>query len=358
MKLKKFFAGVLAAAMMLTVGATAAFATEGTASSNTYTQDGKTYTDMSTVVVKKTYKLVGAGSNPAETFTLVQEGDGKMTDGDAIGSKAPALGTITGAKFDDGEATAAGVTKEITIELPTYTKVGVYEYELKEDDSAHTPGVKYFEGTIRLVVSVINGTNGQLRIAAVHTEVVGSKDKNDTFTNTYTANLLNVKKIVDGNLGDKNKDFHFTVNFDKGSNTNAPAGISYTLDGTTYKTVSFGEDGKASVGFDLAHGESLNFTNIPAGVTYTIAEDDYTTTAAGGYTTSHGTTEVLDDATEGLQTAVITAGADPYTSVFFNVKGGTIDTGVILDNAPYIVLLAVVAAAGVVLVLNKRRRED
>lgn len=29
MKLKKFFAGVLAAAMMLTVGATAAFATEG-----------------------------------------------------------------------------------------------------------------------------------------------------------------------------------------------------------------------------------------------------------------------------------------------------------------------------------------
>lgn len=29
MKLKKFFAGVLAAAMMLTVGATAALATEG-----------------------------------------------------------------------------------------------------------------------------------------------------------------------------------------------------------------------------------------------------------------------------------------------------------------------------------------
>lgn len=33
MKLKKFFAGVLAAAMMLTVGATAAFATTGSGSS-------------------------------------------------------------------------------------------------------------------------------------------------------------------------------------------------------------------------------------------------------------------------------------------------------------------------------------
>lgn len=345
MELKKFIAGVLAASMMLTVGAAAAFAAEGTAA------------DMSSVTVKKIYRVIGEGTSPAETFTLVQQGDGEVTDGDA--AEAPALGAITGASFAAGEATTDGVTKNITIELPTYTKVGVYEYKLKEDDTNHTPGVKYFEGTIRLVVSVINGTDGRLRIAAVHTETLDCEGKSDTFTNTYTANLLNVKKIVGGNLGDKTKDFHFTVHFDRGSNANAPTGIRYTLDGTTYKTVSFDETtGTASVGFDLAHGESLNFTNIPAGVTYTIAEDDYTTEAAGGYTTSHGTTEVLDDAAEGRETAVITAGAEPYTSVFFNVKGGIIDTGVIQDNAPYIVLLAVVAAAGAVVVLNKRRRED
>ena len=49
MKLKKFFAGVLAAAMMLTVGATAAFATApvidgsngNTGSSQTYTPVGE-----------------------------------------------------------------------------------------------------------------------------------------------------------------------------------------------------------------------------------------------------------------------------------------------------------------------------
>lgn len=54
MKLKKFFAGVLAAAMMLTVGATAAFAT-----GSTITLDGKEYSDAQTVTVKKVYKLEG-----------------------------------------------------------------------------------------------------------------------------------------------------------------------------------------------------------------------------------------------------------------------------------------------------------
>ena len=69
MKLKKFFAGVLAAAMMLTVGATAAFAT-----GSTITLDGKEYSDAQTVTVKKVYKLEGNGSNASsnETFTLVQ----------------------------------------------------------------------------------------------------------------------------------------------------------------------------------------------------------------------------------------------------------------------------------------------
>lgn len=52
MKLKKFFAGVLAAAMMLTVGATAAFAT-----GSTITIDGKEYSDAQTVTVKKVYKV-------------------------------------------------------------------------------------------------------------------------------------------------------------------------------------------------------------------------------------------------------------------------------------------------------------
>ena len=62
MKLKKFFAGVLAAAMMLTVGATAAFAE---------TPAGATADDS--VTITKTYKLENdntASGDDTFTFTI------------------------------------------------------------------------------------------------------------------------------------------------------------------------------------------------------------------------------------------------------------------------------------------------
>lgn len=195
MKAKKLLAGVLTCAMMLTMGMTA-FAAENEAQA----------TDQETVTIKKVYQLEGQGTSPAETFTLKQAGDGNVKDGDA--TFAPALGTITGAEFEKGAATVDGVTKKITVALPTYTNVGVYEYTLKEV-AGTTAGVIYHPGTIKLVVTVVNGDNGNLRIAGVHTET-GNNVKSDTITNTYSANTLKVSKKVEGNLGDKSKYFKFT----------------------------------------------------------------------------------------------------------------------------------------------------
>ena len=41
-----------------------------------------------------------------------------------------------------------------------------------------------------------------------------------------------------------------------------------------------------------------------------------------------------------------------------NTWGSTIDTGVILDNAPYMLMLAVVAGGAMMLVIKKRREEE
>ena len=363
MKLKKFFAGVLAAAMMLTVGATAAFAT-----GSTITLDGKEYSDAQTVTVKKLYKLEGSGSNAEETFTLVTYRIKQVADtivfhaneGDA--TSAPALGIITGAKFDAGTATAEGVTGNITITLPEYTKVGVYEYILKEDSTNKTAGVSYFEGSIKLVVSVVNGTNGQLRVAAVHTEGYDAQGnylgtKSDTFTNTYVANNIAVTKTVEGNLGDKTKEFGFTIDFEKAGNESAPTGITYTV-GDETKTVSFDADGKAQVKFTLKNGQTLNFVNVPKSVKYTVSEDDYTdkNDPTKGYTTTVSVNNSA--AATALSSGEQTMTKDAATVAFTNTKGATIDTGVILDNAPYIALLAIVAIGGVALMLNKRRRDE
>lgn len=123
MKLKKLFAGVVAAAMMATM------AMPSFAAKHTYNEGA--LEDHDSITVTKVYSLVGTGSSPDETFTLEQVGDGVVKKGGA--TTAPALGTITGAHFEVGDATANGASKDITITLPNnFTTPGIYEYTLKE----------------------------------------------------------------------------------------------------------------------------------------------------------------------------------------------------------------------------------
>ena len=85
-------------------------------------------------------------------------------------------------------------------------------------------------------------------------------------------------------------------------------------------------------------------------MTYTVVEADYTAEANGGYDAASynfsdkSGIKKLDSAAE---TVEIT-----------NNNGAMIDTGVILDNAPYILMLAVVAAGAMTLVIKKRREEE
>lgn len=203
MKLKKLFAGVVAVAMMATM------AMPSFAAKHTYNEGA--LEDHDSITVTKVYSLVGTGSSPDETFTLEQVGDGVVKKGGA--TTAPALGTITGAHFEVGDATANGASKDITITLPNnFTTPGIYEYTLKEVVGTNA-GVAYRAESkpIKLVVTVVSDDAGNLyRYAAVHTEESG--DKSDEFTdNTYSANALTVKKEVKGNGADRSKYFDFTI---------------------------------------------------------------------------------------------------------------------------------------------------
>lgn len=335
--MKKLLSLGLAAMLAFGLATTSFAASEADAAGSDTTVSGTTTTvdttiDHSTVTVTKDYKLIGDGISPEETFTLEQVGDGTVTQSEA--TTAPHLGTITGANFAEGAATVNGTTGEITIALPDYTSVGVYEYTLKEVDNK-TAGVKYYNKDIRLVVTVINGEGGKLRIAAVHVESEG--DKSDTFPNTYSAGSLKVTKTVEGNLGDKDKYFEFKVKLT--GETGKTYADSFAVSGGSNKanptSIKLGEE----TTFLLKHGETIHIENLPYGVTYTVTE-----TAADGYTTK----KVGDDGT---------INAAEQTAAFTNTKNGSIDTGVVLNNMPYILVLAVLAA-GVAVFIIRKRRED
>lgn len=287
--------------------------------------------DTESVVIKKAYKLVGAGSSPAETFTLVQTGS-EVTNGDA--GAAPALGVITGATFDAGAATSEGVTKPITVNLPEYDRVGIYEYTLKEV-KGNTAGVGYYDAAMKLVVTVVNGENGLERVAAVHTELAQGADKSDTFENTYSAGTLTVKKTVTGNLGDKNKEFDFTVTFA------APEGKDWTPAITLPTGAGMVEDNPMSYTFKLKHDGTATFGNLPAGVTYTVTE-----TPVDGYTTT-----ISNDGK-----GTIVAGLNEVTCT--NHKHGEIPTGVTTENLPYVLLIGFVVLAGAALLIKRKAHNN
>lgn len=339
---KKLTAGALALSMMFAMAVPMAFA--------------DTPSDMTSVTVTKLYKLDGDGVSPAETFTLRQT-DSEVVDSEA--TTAPALGTITGASFGEGAATAEGASGKITIALPTYEKVGIYKYTL-EEVAGKTAGVSYYGNEIKLVVTVVNDGTGKVRVAAVHTEAENDKGgfdsitkgeggKSDTFANTYKANELEVSKTVTGNMGDKDKYFTFHVTFTKNSNEDAPTLIKYE-DATGEHTLTF-TGGTVTKEFTLKNDSEMHFTNVPAGVTYTVSEESY---ATDGYKTYIGSETEENE----KRSAEGTATTEKAAVAFINHKGGDVDTGVILDNAPYILMLAVVAGGAMTLVIKKRREEE
>lgn len=361
MKLKKFFAGIVAAAMMLTVGATAAFAVN----------PATTYQDQSEVKIYKQYGLEGNGTSPEETFYLVQANKQVLT-GDISAEDVPNLIELTtkpdgangyyvaSVKFDEGGAKASETENvgAFVVKLPTYDHVGKFEYTLQEV-AGNTAGVTYRLDTIKLVVSVIN--DGTIRVAGVHTENEGGQKSSSFSDNKYAANTLTVSKYVSGNMGDKNTYFQFELSLEPGTaNGRKNFAESYAIDyakATSNKntTKNIRVNG-TSVKFWLKSGESISIANLPEGVEWTVNELD-----ADGKAVANGATNGLYTVSvDGATGSIVADGASDTSNKasFTNTHEGTPDMGVILDNAPYIALLAIVAIGGVALMLNKRRRDE
>lgn len=390
MKLKKFFAGVVAAAMMLTVGATAAFATTaGQVKTDTNTGSSQNYTpidDDDDLGIMKNYK-VEKGTAPKEDFTFsVTYVPGKSkpyttayTGYNGTYVQPDASKTATASFKNDMDAKAEAYQASLGIKIEDFTLPagpGKYCFEIKENVPTNkTPGVTYDETTRYLVITVAHNSdytgyeyyaqlfddsytpgtsikNGQ----SAGVKVLGS----NAFTNTYTANNVVISKDIKGGLGDLAAKFNFTVKLSYANDKTAAQYVGakvteYNGETAEIKNQVWAIDGTTEHSISLGRNQSITLTNLPEGVTVTVVETD-----GGEYTVTKS-----EDTTGTLENSTITATISKVNDVlvdgkigFINTKEGTPDMGVVLDNAPYIAMLAIVAIGGVALMLNKRRRDE
>lgn len=390
MKLKKFFAGVLAAAMMLTVGATAAFATEPSNKTiSVKDNDGNAkmfQTGDATLTLTKSLEVKnGTAPNEMEfTFSVADSGNTAVA------------GATTAAKFEAGQnkeikAFIAGktYTANFTVDIEKLlgdTKkntVGEYTYTLSEDTVKY-PGVSANDSALTMKITVVNQLNDQKQpIANSYGYYVALYRDNkkveakDAFKNSYDSKSLTLSKTVHGALGNLSKDFTFKIKFTKAdalqNNTDTGlykgpqvAELSSTAtikDGTTdiAKSAYLELDKEYTV--TLRHNDSLNLSNLPAGIKYEIYEDDSQVENSAVVVTVDNvkyTVTVTDTTFDAKEPTKIKGevGSTDVTTAFHNTNNAEPDMGVVLDNAPYIAMLAIVAIGGVALMLNKRRRDE
>lgn len=369
MKLKKLFAGIVAVAMMATM------AIPGFAAGAVKKNETVGVTD-NTVEITVKYEGSGFGS---DKIMLTSENAAPYAIKNSSKTLADVADKTIRVSSDWTSVTEANPT-EATLEvtLPNYDNVGTYFYKLKQAEGK-TAGMKYDTDQLYLMVNVINAdaetlTGGYLCKAALFKadpkDLTGDALKSakiDCLTNKYTNGQFKATKKVKGNMADRNETFNFQAKFTKAADlivngtinakiaNAAVAGLDLDWTTNTDGTVSAIKD------FTLQHGQSAEFTNIPNGMTITVyevavAEDGSKTELKN--TNTVGTYEV--ECTAATQTLTVNSDSNAVKceTTIINKSTVNVNTGVILDNAPYIALLTIVAAGAVVMILKKRRNYE
>lgn len=394
MKLKKFFAGVLAAAMMLTVGATAAFATTpvdaiypGTAGEYNAKMfvpvNGKAEIDLTKVLT------VVNGTAPDSMKFNFNVYEGTATTGTALDTESVEFnaGNYTSKGGEGNKGVYTGTFKLDVAKLTEGKSVGKYTFTIVESMEKAYQSVTAERGTVTMVISKVNAKEVDATATADFGYFVALKDSDgnkilatEAFKNKYgDGNIQNLKlsKTVHGALGNLSKDFTFKIKFTKANDlkNNTDTGLYKGPQVTDLSNTATIKDGTTNIDksayleldkeytVTLQHGDSLDLSNLPAGIKYEIYEEGsvvennavVVTVDNVKYTVT--VTDTAFDTTETTKIKDAVANAD-VTVAFQNTNPDSPDMGVVLDNAPYIAMLAIVAIGGVALMLNKRRRDE
>ncbi len=324
--MKKLISAVLAVVLVLSLSVTA-FATGGG-------HGGTICSEAKTFAFTKDY--VDAEGDAAATFPAETL---QFTVTAAQGNPDNTMITVADQSVDANP-------DEITVNVPSYTKVGKYNYTVTEV-AGNTQGVTYSEVSFDVQVLVTYNAEHTALVATTSFTTEDGDGKLEGVTNIYDLGSLSVKKTVSGNLASRDKEFEVDVTFTAEEGKVVKSAITY-VDGADTKTITAEAmaDGTETVTITLKADETVTFSNIPAGITYAVAERDYTdgdVNSENGYDAPEYTNE----------SGTIEAGTTAEAAINNN-KGTTVDTGIGLDSLPYVVIMAV-AVIGLATLIVRRR---
>ena len=212
--------------------------------------------------------------------------------------------------------------------------------------------ITYDESTSKIH---IGATSNWTKSATLTWTKTGGVNPEVTITNSYTSNRadLTVTKTVTGNMADLDEEFTFQMTID---GTYDATKITYKK-GTDEGTLSELTGNK----FTLGNGESIVFSGIPAGANVTVTEtgaEDYKTTVDVSNTPTEAVALAAETGSGDTKSGTVTISATAQTIAFTNTKEIPVNTGVILDTLPYVLMLIAVGGGVVAFFLRKRHHDD
>lgn len=325
---------------------------------------------VTSVTITKTVETDGNTYAPNATFTFnVEEGAGKtFNDGTgnvtAVAGVAGGLVAGDGAEFapvtvDDEEEVVAPAasytaTDTLTVNASVFTVPGIYHYVVTENNlsnDAAYEGITKDSSTYDVYLYVYNNATYTGRYVG-HVVTVKNGDtasKADlTFTNDYgkvndTTHSVTVTKKVEGSFANMSDTFSFTVSVSGA--TGEAYKVVYTNDGVEHATSV--NSGSTTTVDGIGDEDTITIYGLSANDTYTVTENDG---ASQGYTVSDSDSTTADGTVSGKATT------DSSSATIINTKNASTPTGIVMDVAPY-ALLVVIAAAGCFVFLRKRRED-
>ena len=282
--MRKLMSLLLAVVMVMSL-ATVAFAAEVV-----YANSDETSFKITKSYTTDAKDIANADIYPTETLTFVSTAD---TDNPNNAKNLTIAATeVTGA------------STEITVNVPSFDKAGVYNFTIKEQvPSTKHVGVTYNETTEIKVVVLVQYDQEAKKLVIGNPEVEGDTDgiqyyfikntgtKVDTIVNDYNTGKITVDKIVTGNMANKNDTFTANIKMTLPEGTVITTPI--TVAGQTVAATEW-ENGVLETTVTISEAaDAVTIEDIPVGTVVEVSEaaaENYTfvSIAVGGTVIKNG----------------------------------------------------------------------